>query len=114
MIGFAEFRMTQTVFYGRDSLTQLAEQASSLGKRALLISDRVMEKIGNVKRCEEYLNTTGVSFVSYLDVNSEPTDIHVTEALDICLQNECDLIIAVGGGSCIDAAKAVSVVAANG
>ncbi|WCK54089.1 iron-containing alcohol dehydrogenase [Aneurinibacillus sp. Ricciae_BoGa-3] len=114
MKGFTEFRMPQAVFYGRDSLTQLGEQAALLGKKALLVSDRVMEQIGNVKRCAEYLQVKGISYVSYLDVNSEPTDIHVSEALNLCLQHQCDVIIAIGGGSCIDAAKAVSVLATNG
>jgi alcohol dehydrogenase class IV len=111
---FTEFRMPQAVFYGRDSLTQLGEQATLLGKRALIVSDRVMEQIGNVKRCHEYLEQYGISYVAYLDVNSEPTDIHVAEAMNMLLQHQCDFIIAIGGGSCIDAAKAVSVVATNG
>jgi alcohol dehydrogenase class IV len=49
-----------------------------------------------------------------LEVNSEPTDIYVSEALTICQEQQCDVVVAVGGGSCIDAAKAVAVVAANG
>lgn len=114
MKNFAEFRMPPAVFYGRNALTQLGEQALLLGKKALLVSDRVMEKIGTVERCQQYLTESGVSFVSYLDVNSEPTDIYVDEALRLFTENQCDLVIAVGGGSCIDTAKAVSVVAANG
>ncbi|WP_277613923.1 iron-containing alcohol dehydrogenase [Neobacillus muris] len=110
----AEFRMPQAVFYGRNSLTVLGEQASLQGKKALLVSDRVMEQIGNVKRCQASLDASGVTYVTYLDVNSEPTDVHVAEALEVLKKNQCDLIIAIGGGSCIDAAKAVAVIATNG
>jgi len=112
--GIAEFRMPQAVFYGRNSLTVLGEQASLQGKKALLVSDRVMEQIGNVRRCQASLDASGVTYVTYLDVNSEPTDVHVAEALEVLKKNQCDLIIAIGGGSCIDAAKAVAVIATNG
>ena len=114
MSGIAEFRMPQAVFYGRNSLTVLGEQASLQGKKALLVSDRVMEQIGNVRRCQASLDASGVTYVTYLDVNSEPTDVHVAEALEVLKKNQCDLIIAIGGGSCIDAAKAVAVIATNG
>lgn len=110
----SEFRVPSVVLYGRDSFSQIGVQAASLGSKALIISDRIMEKLGNVKRCEELLDQAGVSSVSYLDVNSETTDQHVAEALEILQKEKCDLLIAIGGGSCLDAAKAVSIVAVNG
>jgi alcohol dehydrogenase class IV len=114
MKGFSEFRMPNSVFYGQNSLTQLGEQVVAYGKKVLLISDRVMEKIGHVNKCAEYFESCDIPYVSYLDVNTEPTDLHVNEALNLCLREQCDVIVAVGGGSCIDAAKAVAVVATNG
>ena len=114
MKGFAEFRMPKAVFYGNDSLSKLGEQVSLLGKKALIVSDRIMEKIGNVKKCQDLLDEAGIFHVEYLEVNSEPTDVHVEEALKICTDNQCDVIVAIGGGSCLDAAKAVAVVATNG
>ncbi|SEM93828.1 iron-containing alcohol dehydrogenase [Lihuaxuella thermophila] len=109
-----EFRVPPVILYGRGSLSQAGDQAASLGRRALIISDRVMEKLGYVKRCEQLLDQAGVSSVSYPDVNSETTDQHVAEALEILQQEKCDLLVAIGGGSCLDAAKAVSIVAKNG
>nr|WP_275585052.1 iron-containing alcohol dehydrogenase [Peribacillus deserti] len=106
--------MPGAVFYGNDSLSKLGEQVSILGNKALIVSDRIMEKIGNVKKCQDLLDEAGISHVEYLEVNSEPTDVHVEEALKICTENQCDVIVAIGGGSCIDAAKAVAVLATNG
>ncbi|MET3317567.1 UNVERIFIED_ORG: alcohol dehydrogenase class IV [Peribacillus simplex] len=114
MGGYSEFRMPNSVIYGQNSLTQLGEQVVAHGNKVLLISDRIMEKIGLVKKCGKYLEGSDVSYVSYLDVNTEPTDLHINEALNLCLREQCDVIVAVGGGSCIDAAKAVAVVATNG
>ncbi|WP_040204287.1 iron-containing alcohol dehydrogenase [Neobacillus jeddahensis] len=105
--------MPQTVFYGNDSLTKLGEQAALLGKKALIISDKIMSQIGNVKRCQEYLEEAGLTTVPYLEVNSEPTDEHVSEALTIFQDQQCDVIVTIGGGSCLDAAKAVAVLATN-
>lgn len=114
MKGFSTFRMPKAVFYGNGSFTNLGEQAALLGKQALIISDSIMEKIGNVDSCEKYLEEAGVSFVRYVEVNSEPTDLYVSDALDILREHQCDLIVAIGGGSCLDVAKAVAVVATNG
>jgi alcohol dehydrogenase class IV len=114
MNGFSVFRSPQSIFYGTDSLTKLGEQAALLGKKALIIGDRIMEQVGNVKRCQQYLNEAGVDSVSYCEVNSEPTDVHVSEALTFCLEHKCDVLVAIGGGSCLDAAKAVAVLATNG
>ncbi|MFY3790734.1 iron-containing alcohol dehydrogenase [Ureibacillus sp. MALMAid1270] len=111
---YSEFSIPNSVFYGQNSLSQLGEQAKSYGKKVLLISDRVIEKIGHVKTCQNTLEDLDLAYVSYLDVNTEPTDEHVGEALQLCLQEQCDVIVAIGGGSCIDAAKAVAVLATNG
>ena len=114
MKGFSTFRMPKAVIYGNGAITNLGAQAALLGKTALIISDSIMEKLGNVDTCENYLEKEGVSFVRYVEVNSEPTDVHVSEALAILKEKQCDLIVAVGGGSCLDVAKAVAVVATNG
>jgi alcohol dehydrogenase class IV len=106
--------MPKAVFYGNGALSNLGEQVALLGKKALIISDQIMTKIGNVKKCQTYLEQSGVGYAGYLEVNTEPTDIHVSEALDIFREQNCDVIVAIGGGSCLDVAKAVAVVATNG
>ncbi len=114
MRSYSEFSIPNSVFYGQNSLSQLGEQVKAYGKKVLLISDRIIEKIGHVKTCQNIFDEIDVSYASYLDVNTEPTDLHVDEALQLCLKEQCDVIVAIGGGSCIDAAKAVAVLATNG
>lgn len=109
-----EFRVPPVVLYGRDSFSQVGVHAANLGGKALIVSDRIMEKLNYIKWCQELLSQAGVASASYLDVNSEPTDQHVVTALELFQKEKCDLIIAIGGGSCLDAAKAVSIVAVNG
>ena len=57
----------------------------------------------------QQLNKKGITVSTYNKVDAEPTNIHVLEALSLCKEEKCDFIIGIGGGSCIDAAKAVAV-----
>lgn len=110
---FYQLLMPRKMLYGSGSFTQVGIQAAELGKKALIISDPIMEKVGNVSLCESYLLENGVSTATYTGIDAEPTDLHVQEALDVCWKEKCEVIVAVGGGSCIDTAKAVAVMAAN-
>ncbi|MDQ0337911.1 alcohol dehydrogenase class IV [Caldalkalibacillus uzonensis] len=111
---FAEFRLPPEVYYGQGALSTLKDVVPCLGSKVLIISDEVMEKIGHVERCVTYVQKAGAAHVTYMGVNTEPTDVYVDEALQMLQEQNCDLIVAVGGGSCIDTAKAVAVVATNG
>ena len=110
----AEFRMPKSVLYGRNSFEKLGDQSRKLGKRAFIVSDTIMEKLGYVERCVDHLNAKGITVITYNEVNTEPTNLHVLEALSICKEGKCDFIIGIGGGSCIDVAKAVAVLYTNG
>lgn len=114
MDNFALLRSPQTIIYGRNSFDQTGTEASLLGKNALIISDKIMKSLGYVDRCETMLTSQGLNFSIYLGVKSEPTDLYVSEAMSLFEQSGCDLIISIGGGSCIDTAKAVSILATNG
>jgi alcohol dehydrogenase class IV len=114
MVSFSSVYMPKATFYGRDSLKKVGEEVKSRGTNALIISDKIMESLGYVDKCKNYLKEAGVTFSTYLDIDSEPTDVFVEEALDIFRKNNCDILIALGGGSCIDTAKAVAVLANNG
>jgi len=114
MNGIYELLMPSTILYGSGSAKEVGKQAMKLGKKALIISDPIMNKLGYVEECQKHLNECGLSSVTYLNVDSEPTNIHVKEAMAICSEELCDHIVAIGGGSCIDTAKAVSVLMTNG
>lgn len=106
--------MPSELYYGPDSLSKVGETAAQFGDKVLLVSDQIMEDLGYVQKVTELLNDKGASVYPYLGANSEPTDIFVDEALALLEENKCDTIVSIGGGSCIDTAKAVAVVATNG
>ncbi|QNU07047.1 iron-containing alcohol dehydrogenase [Peribacillus butanolivorans] len=106
--------MPQTIIYGRKSFEKVGAEAALRGKKALIISDKVMSRLGCVNQCCQYLHDNGVASAVYLGVDSEPTDQYVEESLELFEKESCDLIISLGGGSCIDTGKAIAVLATNG
>lgn len=113
-MSFATVRMPKNIYYGKDAFKKVGDEAAAFGQKVLIISDRIMEGLGNVEACETALTEASLDHVKYLDIDSEPTDQFVYEALDLLKSEACDVIIALGGGSCIDTAKAVAVLATNG
>jgi alcohol dehydrogenase len=111
---YSFFRAPQTIIHGRFSFEKVGSEAALRGKKALIISDKIMGSLGNTETCQALLKKEGVESIVYAGVNSEPTNEYVKDALELYLQEECDHIISLGGGSCIDTGKAVSVLATNG
>ncbi|WP_143833702.1 iron-containing alcohol dehydrogenase [Oceanobacillus senegalensis] len=108
------FHAPQTIHYGRKAFDKVGKEAAARGKKALIISDKVMQDLGYVSECRDLLLKEKVESAVYLGVKSEPTDIYVQEALELFESEQCDVVISLGGGSCIDTAKAIVVVATNG
>lgn len=108
------FQSPAIIHYGKESFRQVGKETARKGKKALIISDQVIEKLGYIEKCRTYLQEENVESIVYNGVGSEPTDKFVEEALHFFRQEECDVVLSIGGGSCIDTAKAVAVVSTNG
>ncbi|RUS53086.1 alcohol dehydrogenase [Kurthia sp. 3B1D] len=98
------------IVYGNGAFQTLGDHAQKLGTTALIISDPIMEDLGVVAQCAAHLKQASVA---YTGVTSEPLDVYVNEGLALLREHQCDVIVSIGGGSCIDTAKAISVVATN-
>lgn len=109
------FQIPQEIYFGEGSIRKLPEilRKKDPGK-ILLISDRGLEKAGAVKKIEDVLTESGIDTVSYLDVLPNPTVRIVNEAAELYRTSGADCMIALGGGSPMDVAKAVGVVARYG
>lgn len=114
MKSFSVFKSPSKIYYGRDSFSTVGKEARDFGKKALIISDKIMDSLGYVGDLNSYLSRQEIESAIYLGVESEPKDTYVEEALGIFKKESCDLVISLGGGSCIDTAKAVAVLAKNG
>lgn len=84
------------------------------GKKALVVSDEGLEKIGTVRKVLEVLERAGKPYTLYTGVKPNPTVSIVNEAKNIYDREGCDYLIGIGGGSPLDVSKAVSILANNG
>ncbi|MEE0568394.1 iron-containing alcohol dehydrogenase [Clostridium sp.] len=100
------------IHFGKDSLSKLKGELTSYGETILLIYGKnSIKKIGLYDEIVKILNECGKKVVELSGVMSNPTYSKVLEGGKLVRENNVDLILAVGGGSVIDCAKAVSVAA---
>lgn len=85
-----------------------------LGKKALIVADPMMVKLGNVDKVKAVLTKQSVEFDEYSDITGEPTDVMVEAGVKKYKETNCDFLIAIGGGSPIDTMKAIGAVITNG
>ena len=103
------FLTPKTIISGKDALKASEKELVKLGKKALIVTDSTMVKLGNVKLLENVLNQNEIEYHIFDEVNYEPDDIIVSEGAKVYKENHCDHLIALGGGSPIDTAKAISL-----
>lgn len=106
-------RLPARIITGMGSLDKLAEVVDGMGKKALIVSDKVVTDLGYLDKVKEILGRANVDAAVYNEVNQEPTNVHVETGLKIVKDEGCDFLVAIGGGSAIDAAKAIGLVATN-
>lgn len=100
------FRVPPKVYFKRGA-TDLALRELQGKKRAFIITDRYLFNSGTVYNVTKVLEEIGVDFQIFFDVKPDPTISTINDALSMVRTYEPDVIIALGGGSPIDAAKIV-------
>ncbi len=100
--------------FGWNSINTLGAQARNLGaKKALIVTDEGLVATGIPERISSVLKNAGISSVIFKNVSSNPTDINVREGTEVFSGELCDMIIGVGGGSPMDAAKGIKVLSSH-
>ena len=100
------FVVPSKIAFGEDALDALNELK---GKKALIITDKIITNLGYVKLVEDTLKENGFNIVCFDEVEPEPSKEVVDKALKIANQFQPDWFIAIGGGSSMDTAKATWV-----
>lgn len=109
------FSVPQEIIVGKGSLARLPEAAEKLGgKHGFIISGPHLNKMGIVASCSEYLENAGIKVDAYTETEGNPSVETVEKAAAAFCKSGADFIIALGGGSPMDVAKAVGVVARYG
>jgi len=107
------FFSPETIIYGKDSLLESGDKMKSFGNKALLVTDRMMSRLGYTSRITDILEDKGIEYSIYDEVDDEPVDSMVEKGTQIFKNNDCQFLIALGGGSPIDAAKAIGIMTTN-
>jgi alcohol dehydrogenase class IV len=103
-----------TLFTGKGSALQLCTAIGQLGyKKILIVTDAMLVKIGLLDNIKKALDKQGIAYVIYDGVLPDPTYAQVEAGLEILKSNQCQAVLAVGGGSPIDASKAIAARATN-
>ncbi|MBK7106960.1 MAG: iron-containing alcohol dehydrogenase [Ignavibacteriae bacterium] len=100
--------------YGPGAIADLPKIIKGKGlTKGLLVTDQGIESIGLAEKLRSYFSEQGINIFSYSDVVSNPTEQNVIDATDIYKNNNCDFIVALGGGSPIDVGKTIKVTATH-
>ena len=110
-----EFFIPQNITVGAGTLAKLPECAKKLGgSHAMLISGPTLRKMGVVDKVADYLKDAGMAVDIFTDVEANPSVTTVEKATEAYKESGADFIVALGGGSPMDVAKAVGVTAKYG
>ena len=110
---FTHYTPTKILF-GRGQLSNLHTMALP-GKKALIVITNGHSVIDNgyLARLEEELKAADISYCIYNKITANPTKDEVMEGAKYARENQCDFVIGLGGGSPIDASKAIAIMATN-
>lgn len=109
------FECPTRVLFGWGAAAQIGDRLKELGvTRALVVSDPGVAGAGIVDRVAEHVRAAGIDVATFTGVQPNPTVQNVEDGLRAWAKNGCDGIVGVGGGSAMDAAKGIGIVAANG
>lgn len=103
------------IVFGPGMLSELGSAVRRMGgNRALLVSDEGVIAAGWVDRAVSHLRDAGVDLRIWHSVTPNPKDHEVEQGHATFRESQCDVVVAVGGGSCIDAAKAIAILTSSG
>src|SRR4051812_5001442 len=104
-----EFATAGRIVFGAGALREAGPIAKSLGRRALIVTGRNADRAGALL---SLLGEQGISHIAFA-VSGEPAIQTLLSGRQRAKETGCDLVIGFGGGSAIDAGKAIAALAAN-
>ena len=110
-----KFYMPVQLHFGRGCIEELGK-ITLPGKRALIVitDESWITEQGHLARIQALLKKAGADNAVFNQVKPNPTKTIVAEGAEMCRREQCDMVVAFGGGSSIDTAKSIAVLAVNG
>jgi alcohol dehydrogenase len=107
--------VTPEIIFGKNAINQVGDACLWLGaKKVLIVSDSGVANAGWLDKVISICKESDLPFATFIDVTINPKDTEVVIGSRVFIENECDALIGLGGGSALDAAKAIAILATNG
>ena len=108
------FILNERSYHGKGAIQEIAGEVTSRGlKKALLCTDPDLLKFGVTKKVTDVLNAAGLAYQVYSEIKPNPTIENVKGGVEAAKAAQADYIIAIGGGSSMDTAKAIGIIVTN-
>ncbi|HJG89351.1 lactaldehyde reductase [Barnesiella viscericola] len=108
------FILNETSFFGPGARKELPGAIRGLGKsKVLVVTDKGLLQFGVTKMVTDVLDEAGIAYDIFSEVKPNPTVSNVKAGIDAFKRAQADILVAIGGGSSIDTAKAIGIVIAN-
>ncbi|MCP4596370.1 alcohol dehydrogenase-like regulatory protein ErcA [Neptuniibacter sp.] len=102
------------IIFGIGARHSVANYAKNFGaRRVLIVSDPGVKAAGWLEEIQDHLTEENIDWVSFIGVSPNPRTEEVMKGAEVYLANDCNVIVAIGGGSPMDCAKGIGIVATN-
>lgn len=108
------FILNETSYHGKGAIENIVPELKGRGlKKAFVCSDPDLIKFGVTKKVTDLLDNAGFDYEIYSDIKANPTIENVQSGVENFKKSGCDSIVAIGGGSSMDTAKAIGIIITN-
>lgn len=109
-----QYNFPTTILCGEGALAAFADQlARKSHRRPLIVSDATLLACGLVRRLTDHLDRRGIAFSLFAETDPNPTEADIENGTAVYRQDRCDSLVALGGGSPMDAAKAIRIMSVH-
>ncbi len=106
--------LNETSYHGAGAVKEIVHELAARGlKKPIVFSDPDLVKFGVTKKVTDVLDAAGVAYALFTEIKPNPTIENVKSGVEAFKAAQADSIVAIGGGSSMDTAKAVGIIIAN-
>ncbi len=108
------FVLNETSYHGKGAIREIATEVKGRGfEKCFVCSDPDLLKFGVTKKVTDVLENAGIPYEIYSQIKANPTIENVQTGVEAFKKSGADCIVAIGGGSSMDTAKAIGIIIAN-
>ena len=108
------FVLNETSYHGKGAIREIATEVKGRGfEKCFVCSDPDLLKFGVTKKVTDVLENAGIAYEIYSQIKANPTIENVQTGVEAFKKSGADCIVAIGGGSSMDTAKAIGIIIAN-